>query len=172
MTARKDDIFEKIVKTICDIYHDCGQEVYNLYSNNGTHVHDPTKDQALRKETALSLENKIYSKALKDFCDFLKLQPNIESFDSTELQKSVEAFTDFVDGRAIYQTSVIMKFIKEYQIPLDPSKLLEKAIRSVMNEHYRKQKFYPKRKAPVIPPPKEHGPNYLSDFSETDDEQS
>ena len=170
MTARKDDIFEKIVKTICDIYHDCGQEVYNLYSNNGTHVRDPAKDQALLKQTEFPLEDKIYSKSLDKFREFLALQPNIEKFDMTELQKSVEAFTDLVDARAIYQTSVIMKFIKEYQIPLDPSKLLEKAIRSVMNEHYRKQKFYPKRKAPVIPPPKEHGPNYLSDFSESDDE--
>ena len=166
MTVRKDEIFENIVKTICVIYHDCGKEAYNLYSNNGTHVCAPAKKEALLKETEFSVEDKIYSKALDKFQEFLALQPNIEKFDMTELQKSVEAFTDLVDARAIYQTSVIMKFIKEYQIPLDPSKLLEKAIRSVMNEHYRKQKFYPKRKAPAKVKPKKWDPNDLSDFSD------
>ena len=51
MTARKDGIFGKIVKIICDIHHDCGQRVYKLYSNNGTHVRDQTKDLALLNGT-------------------------------------------------------------------------------------------------------------------------
>ena len=69
-----------------------------------------------------------------------------------------------------------MKFIKEYQIPLDPSKLLEKAIRSIMNEIYKKQKFYPKRKAEgerltrkdhtAGVQEKDRDPYYLSDFSD------
>ena len=75
---------------------------------------------------------------MEEFFEFLKLQPNIENFDKAGLQQSFEAFTELVDVRAIYLTSVIMKFVEEHQIPLDPSKLLEKAIRSVMNEHYRK----------------------------------
>ena len=44
MAARKHEIIENIVKTICAIYHACSQEVYNLYSNNGTHVHDHEKE--------------------------------------------------------------------------------------------------------------------------------
>ena len=118
------------------------------------------------------VRRKIWSKTQEEVCVFMNLQRFVETFDTAELEQILKALIDakLVDGSTIYQTSIIMKFIKEYQIPLDPSKLLEKAIRSVMNEHYRKQKFYPKRKAPVIPPPKEHGPNYLSDFSETDDE--
>ena len=138
MTARTDEIFEKIVKSFCAIYHNFGLLVYSLYSKNGT----PAE---LLKET----ENRIYSKAVEEFFEFLKLQPNIEHYGTAGLQQSFEAFTELVDIRTISMASVIMKCVKEYQIPLNPSKLLEKTIRSVMNEHYKKQKFFPTRKAPA-----------------------
>ena len=65
MTVKKDEIFENIVKTICAIYHECGQEAYNLYSNNGTHAHDHEKEQCVLKGN--ELEEKSGQKLRKRF---------------------------------------------------------------------------------------------------------
>ena len=168
VSARKDEIFDGIVDIAVNLHNLYGEEVYKCYSRDGLHPGPPPPNtETPFSQADYDLEDKFYTKSLELFCDFLHRQPYGESVNTKQAHKCIDAFTTLVDGSMIYQSFIIMKICRDCKVPGDKSKQLKKAIQYVINELYKKQKFFPKRKSlPKAPAVNERGEDYASDFSD------
>ena len=173
LAAKKDEIFDKIVEIALTLHELYGDEVYKLYSRNGTHPgHTAENDDSLTEKGCL-LEEKIYDRSMEEFCRFLRLQPYIENVEGEGVEKCIEAFASLVDGNLIYRCGVITRMCAKYGVPREAGKHLKRAVGHVLNELYTKQKFYPKRKSLPKVQHKAHwqknrGEEYASDFSDSE----
>mgnify|MGYP006241741569 CR=1 FL=1 len=132
LIARKYKIFDKIVETILG--------AYNKYFAN----------PIFQTVSADDLGSKLRSYVLREAATFLRAQPNYIKMSRNGQKSYLQQFSNIVDSSAVYQTANVMKIIKDYQIPMDPVKLLEKAISSIMMVHFKNQKFFSIRPIPKI----------------------
>ena len=172
-SAKKDEIFDKIVEIALKLHDSHGDRVYELYSRNGTHPgHQAENDDSLAEE-GCQLEEKIYDASMEEFCRFLRLQPYVENISCEGVEKCMEAVASLVDGDLVYRCGVVARMCDKYGVPREKGKHLRRAVGHVLNELYKKQKFYPKRKS--LPKAqqqqqwqKNRGEEYASDFSDNE----
>ena len=165
LTSRKDELFEALVKIVYDLYSLYGEEVNAIYSKNARHPRTFLTEEDFHKNYS-SIRKKVFIKSTEEFLKFMQIHSYAENLEHEQMDDCLKAFNELVDTHAVLQYSLIMEVFKACPVPLDPSKLLMKAIRRFMEELYKAQKFYPKRKGLVYAPEVKRSEDYLSDFED------
>ena len=106
LTARKYEMFDKIVDAIAGAHDAHGAECYDLLSNNGAHRPDPRFDESKKDD----LESRLRSDVTNELVGLLDF-PSADKLGLDELKRCLQGISGVAESDAIYQTSMIMKII-------------------------------------------------------------